>query len=41
VLQKMSYEFALVAKNALEHLQSSESKERLEELADFAVTRRF
>jgi len=41
VLQKMSYEFAIIAKNALEHLQSTGAKERLEELADFAVRRRF
>jgi octaprenyl-diphosphate synthase len=40
-LQKMSSEFALTAKKALSHLQSSEAKERLEELADFAVRRRF
>lgn len=41
VLQEMSYKFALNAKNALSHLQKSEAKERLEELADFAVRRRF
>lgn len=40
-LQKMSYEFALASKNALAHLAYSESKERLEELAEFAVRRRF
>ena len=41
VLQEMSYKFALTAKDALTHLQNSESKQRLEELADFAVRRRF
>lgn len=41
VLQEMSYKFALTAKNALSHLENSESKQRLEELADFAVRRRF
>ncbi|MGI0091158.1 MAG: polyprenyl synthetase family protein, partial [Nitrososphaerales archaeon] len=41
VLQNMSYDFALNAKNALSHLQGSDAKERLEELADFAVRRRF
>ncbi len=41
VLQKMSYEFALRAKSSLLYLQDSESKKRLEELADFAVRRRF
>jgi octaprenyl-diphosphate synthase len=40
-LQKMSSEFALNAKNSLVHLHSSEAKERLEELAEFAVRRRF
>ena len=40
-LQKMSYEFALTAKNSLVTLQSSEASKRLEELADFAVRRRF
>jgi len=40
-LKKMSYEFALKAKNALSHLQESEPHQRLEELAEFAVRRRF
>jgi len=40
-LQKMSYEFALSAKNSLAHLPNSEAKERLSELAEFAVRRRF
>ena len=40
-LQEMSYKFAVTAKNALSHLENSESKQRLEELADFAVRRRF
>lgn len=40
-LQKMSYEFALTAKNSLVTLQRSEAMQRLEELADFAVRRRF
>ena len=40
-LKKMSYEFALSAKNALSHVPSSEAKERLSELAEFAVRRRF
>lgn len=40
-LQKMSYEFALSAKNSLVTLRRSEATQRLEELADFAVRRRF
>jgi octaprenyl-diphosphate synthase len=40
-LQKMSYEFAVKAKNSLANLQKSEARARLEELADFAVRRRF
>ena len=40
-LQKMSYDFAVKAKNALAHLQHSEASQRLVELADFAVRRRF
>jgi octaprenyl-diphosphate synthase len=40
-LQKMSYEFAVHAKNSLANLQKSEARARLEELADFAVRRRF
>ncbi|MHB1908381.1 MAG: polyprenyl synthetase family protein [Nitrososphaerales archaeon] len=40
-LQKMSHEFARSAKNSLVHLQDSEAKERLSELAEFAVRRRF
>lgn len=40
-LKKMSYEFALSAKNALAHVPESEAKERLSELAEFAVRRRF
>ncbi|MDG6906608.1 MAG: polyprenyl synthetase family protein [Nitrososphaerota archaeon] len=40
-LQEMSYKYAVTAKNALSHLGNSESKQRLEELADFAVRRRF
>ncbi len=40
-LKKMSYEFALSAKNALAHIPSSEAKDRLSELAEFAVRRRF
>jgi octaprenyl-diphosphate synthase len=41
ILKKMSYEFALKAKSALSNLQNSEAHERLEELAEFAVRRRF
>lgn len=41
ILQKMSYEFARAAKNALGYLANSEPKERLSELAEFAVRRRF
>ncbi|MDG6908362.1 MAG: polyprenyl synthetase family protein, partial [Nitrososphaerota archaeon] len=41
ILQKMSYEYALASKNSLAHLANSEAKERLEELAEFAVRRRF
>jgi octaprenyl-diphosphate synthase len=41
VLKKMSYEFALKAKNSISHLQDSESRQRLEELAEFAVRRSF
>ena len=41
VLQNMSHEFALSAKNSLAHLVNSEAKERLIELAEFAVRRRF
>ncbi|MFI5422315.1 MAG: polyprenyl synthetase family protein [Nitrososphaerales archaeon] len=40
-LQKMSYEFAMKAKNSLAHLQKSDARARLEELADFAVRRSF
>ena len=40
-LQKTSYEFARLAKNSLVHLSDSEPKERLSELAEFAVRRRF
>jgi len=40
-LQKMSQEFAMNAKNSLSHLQNTEPRQRLEELADFAVRRRF
>lgn len=40
-LQKMSHDFALKAKNSLTHLQDSDSKQRLEDLAEFAVRRRF
>jgi octaprenyl-diphosphate synthase len=40
-LQKMSYGYAVNAKDALSHLQESEARQRLEELADFAVRRRF
>ena len=40
-LKKMSYEFALKAKQSLSHLQKSEAHLRLEELAEFAVRRRF
>lgn len=41
VLQKMSYKYALASKNALSHLAHSDAKERLEELAEFAVRRSF
>jgi octaprenyl-diphosphate synthase len=41
VLQKMSYKFALKAKDSLAHLHASEARQRLEELAEFAVRRRF
>ena len=41
ILKKMSYEFALKAKSSLSNLQKSESHQRLEELAEFAVRRRF
>ena len=41
ILQKMSYEYALKAKDSLSHLKVSDAKDRLEELADFAVRRRF
>jgi octaprenyl-diphosphate synthase len=40
-LQKVSYEYAKLAKNALIHLSDSEAKDRLSELAEFAVRRRF
>jgi octaprenyl-diphosphate synthase len=40
-LQKLSFEYALTAKNSLHHLSSSEAKNRLSELAEFAVRRRF
>lgn len=40
-LQKMSYEYAIKAKDSLSHLKESDAKDRLEELADFAVRRRF
>jgi octaprenyl-diphosphate synthase len=40
-LKKMSYEYATRAKDALTHLQKSEARQRLEELAEFAVRRRF
>ena len=39
-LQKMSHDFALKAKNSLVHLQGSDAKQRLEDLAEFAVRRR-
>ncbi|MDA4129984.1 MAG: polyprenyl synthetase family protein [Thaumarchaeota archaeon] len=41
VLQKLSYEFALKARNSLANLQKSDAHQRLEELAEFAVRRRF
>jgi octaprenyl-diphosphate synthase len=40
-LQKLSYEYALSAKNSLVHISDSPAKERLSELAEFAVRRRF
>lgn len=40
-LQKISYEYARSAQNALIHLSDSEPKKRLVELAEFAVRRRF
>jgi octaprenyl-diphosphate synthase len=40
-LQKVSYEFAKLAKSALTNISNSEAKERLSELAEFAVRRRF
>ncbi len=40
-LQKLSLEFAMSAKNALLHLSNSEAKDRLSELAEFAVRRSF
>ena len=40
-LKKMSYRFAVSAKNCLAHVPESEAKERLSELAEFAVRRRF
>lgn len=40
-LKKMSYEFALNAKASLSHLEKSDARVRLEELAEFAVRRRF
>jgi len=41
VLKTMSFEFALKAKSSLAHLENSEATRRLEELAEFAVRRRF
>ena len=41
ILKKWSYEYALKAKAALSYLQKSDPHERLEELAEFAVRRRF
>lgn len=41
ILQKISYDYALKARNSLSHLKGSEAKNRLEELAEFAVRRRF
>ena len=41
VLKKMSFEYALRAKDSLSYLQDSEARRRLEELAEFAVRRRF
>jgi octaprenyl-diphosphate synthase len=38
-LKKLSYEYAVKAKNSLSHLQKSEAHQRLQELADFAVRR--
>jgi octaprenyl-diphosphate synthase len=40
-LKKTSFEFALRAKSSLSYLQNSEARKRLEELAEFAVRRRF
>ncbi|MHB8566749.1 MAG: polyprenyl synthetase family protein [Nitrososphaerales archaeon] len=40
-LEQMSHEYALAAKNSLSHLSDSEAKERLLELAEFAVRRQF
>lgn len=41
VLKKMSYEHATKAKSSLSYLKKSEARLRLEELAEFAVRRRF
>lgn len=40
-LQQLSYEYALSAKNSLAHIANSPAKDRLSELAEFAVRRRF
>jgi octaprenyl-diphosphate synthase len=40
-LQKLSHEYATNARNCLANIPSGEAKDRLQELAEFAVTRRF
>src|SRR5579875_2036246 len=40
-LESMSHEYALSAKSSLVHLVDSDAKDRLMELAEFAVRRRF
>lgn len=40
-LKKLSYEYALKARSSLSHLQASDARLRLEELAEFAVRRQF
>jgi octaprenyl-diphosphate synthase len=40
-LKKLSHEFALSAQNSLSHVPDSEAKQRLSELAEFAVRRSF
>lgn len=40
-LQKLSYDYAMKAKSCLSNLPSGEAKERLQELAEFAVSRSF